>query len=749
MPTDDSAILGARIDRVDGLPKVTGDAPYSIDQACPGMAWGYLVTSEIAAGRLDAVDLSEAKAAPGVIAVFTPFDPLPIKPVPSLTNPSGPRYAPLMDPVVRHYGQVVALVVAESFEQAREAAARVRPSYQCEQAEVSLDVSGRDSVPAQVDHGQDADTGYAPDGEDVQQILARSEVVVSGTYRTAAQNHVAMEPHNALAWWSDDGRLHLRTGHQSLPWLVGELAATFDLPPDDIDVVATYIGGGFGGKTRAGVDVKLACAAARVLGRPIKIVLTRRQVFTTTVIRAMTEQHVVLGADRDGRLTAIEHRSRSGESALISDLLMAPGHATTRMLYRTDAMSVSQRRVTLNLPRTGFMRGPAEVPGLFAIETAMDELADRLGMDPVELRLRNDAATYPGLDVPWSSKRLAECLRLGAKRFGWAERSRRPRSRVDGDDYVGLGVAATVYRAAQISPVVVEVTLHADGTVEVATSAVDLGTGMVTVIAMSAADALAVPVERIVVRHGNSALPAGGAALGSTGTASVAPAVHAAARSAMAELRDRAAGERDSPFQGIPAEKIEVYAGTLSHASTTIGFAQLLTALGQPALTSRGQTQPRGPVHDGRAHWSFGAQFCEVRLNRWTLEPRVRRMLGVMDIGRVVNRKTAESQIMGGMIWGMSTALFEGLEFDSTGVISNASLADYLVPVNADVPAAEVVLLDIPDYSHNELGIRGAGEIGAGGMTAAVGNAIYNAVGIRLRSLPMTVDQLMTADGAP
>jgi xanthine dehydrogenase YagR molybdenum-binding subunit len=705
-------LLGAAVDRVDGPAKVTGTAKYSVDATAPGMVWGHLVTSRVAAGRLLGLDAEAAEQSPGVVAVFSPFAPLPIPPLPSVSNPNGTRHAPLSDPAVHHHGQPVALVLADTPEQARVAASLVDATYEVDQFATGLD-AGRATVPDDVDHGQAADIGYAPENRTVEDVLAGSDVVVSGRYRTAAQNHAALEPHNTLAWWTGR-RLHVRTGHQAIPWLVGELAATFALDPADIDAVVTHVGGGFGGRTRAGVDVKIACAASLVLGRPVKIVLTRAQVFTTTVIRGMTDQEVTLGAHRDGRLTAIRHHSRSAEASVLSDLLVAPGHTVTRMLYGAEAMDISQRRVTVNVPRTGFMRGPSEVPGLFALETAMDELAGRLGIDPVELRLRNDTAVYPGTELPWSGKHLAECLRVGAERFGWDQRPHEPGSRRDGDHHVGFGMAVTSYRASQVMPVTVAATLRADGYAEIATSAVDLGTGMTTVIAITAADALGIPIDRVRVRLGDAALPPGGAALGSTGTASIAPAVAAAIRAATARLRCEDSGS----------------------------FADTLARAGRAEVTGTGTTTPRGAVHNGRAHWSFGAQFCEVRVDRWTREPRVTRMLGVMDIGRVVNAKAARSQILGGMVLGLSTALLEGLEFDARGAVTNGNLADYLVPVNADVPDIDVVLLDLPDEAHNELGVRGAGEIGAGGISAAIGNAIHNATGTRLRDIPMTIDRM-------
>ncbi|RKN04252.1 xanthine dehydrogenase family protein molybdopterin-binding subunit [Streptomyces radicis] len=733
-------LIGTAVDRVEGPAKVAGTARYALDGTAPGMLWGHLVTSRVAAGRLLALDTGAASRSPGVVAVYSPFAPLPIPPLPSVSNPSGARHAPLADPVVHHHGQPVALVVADTPERARAAAASVIATYAAAPAVTGVD-AGPATVPGDVEHGEGADIGYSLDGRTVAQALADSDMVVSGRYRTAAQTHVALEPHSTLAWWTGD-RLHVRTGHQAIPWLVGELAATFGLDPADIDAVVPHVGGGFGGKTRAGVDVKLACAASKVLGRPVKIVLTRAQVFTATVVRGMTDQRITLGARRDGRLTAIRHHSRSAEAAVLSDLLVAPGHAVTRMLYGADAMEISQRGVTVNLPRTGFMRGPSEVPGLFALETAMDELAHRLGIDPVELRLRNDTPVYPGTDLPWSAKRLATCLRVGAERFGWDERPREPGARREGDHHVGFGMAVTAYRAVRIMPVTVAVTLRADGCAEVATSAVDLGTGMATAIAITAADALDIPIDRVRPRLGDSALPPGGVALGSTGTASVTPAVAAAARAAMDEVLACAAADPRSPAYERPAGAVTVCGGTLRAGATAVPFAEALSSAGRSAVTGTGATAPRGAFDGGRAHWSFGAHFCEVRVHRLTREPRVTRMLGVMDIGRVVNAKAARGQIIGGMVWGLSTALFEGLDFDPRGAMANGNLADYLVPVNADVPDIDVVLLDEPDDAHNELGVRGAGEIGAGGVSAAIGNAIHNAAGIRLRDVPMTIDRM-------
>ncbi len=738
--------LGDPVNRVDGPAKVSGAARYSGDCVMPDMLHGYAITSTVAAGSVSAMATSAAESAPGVVAVYTPFNPLGIRPLPASTKPDGVRYAPLADNRVHHWGQVVGLVVAESFEQARDAALLISVQYDPQPAKTTLEAQVDDTfVPDRIETGEAADVQFlARDGGTIDGAVADSDIVVRGTYTTPAQNHAAMEPHGALAWWDQAGGLHIRIGHQAIPWLVGELGATFAVEPCSIDVNSVFVGGGFGGKVCVGVEAKLACAAARLLQRPVRTVLTREQVFTATAIRSMTRQEMTLGARRDGTIVVVQHSSLSAEAEIVSDLLVAPGHLSSRMAYATENMEIRQLAVTRNLPRTGHMRGPAEVPGFFALETAMDELAVTLDIDPVQLRLFNNTVEFPGSRVPWTSKHLAECLVQGAERFGWAQRPSRPLTRLVGDDWIGLGVATTAYRAFRLMPADAEVGVRADGAITVASSAVDIGTGMGTVLAMAAADGMEVPVSRVAVQYGDSALPAGGAAIGSTGASSVGLAVHLATRELRHLLLERAVCEPASPLHGYPRDEVTWADGAFQHGRTTVSIADLLAALDETEVVVRGRAQPQPSLEPSHAHWSFGAQFAEVRVNRWTREPRVSRMLGVMDIGRVINRKTALSQITGGMIWGLSTALLEGLEFDRDGMLTNGSFADYLIPVNADVEDVDAVLLDRPDFEHNEIGARGAGEISAVGMSAAIGNAVFNAVGVRVRDLPITLEKLTT-----
>jgi len=740
--------LGDPVNRIDGVAKVKGAARYSIDCVWPDMLHGYVITSTVAAGTVSAMATSAAENAPGVVAVYTPFNSLGIRPLPAATKPDGVNYAPLADNRIHHWGQVIGLVVAESFEQARDAAPLVVIQYDPDPAKTTLEAHADDTfVPDHIETGEAANVQFvANDGGTIDAAVADSDVVVRATYTTPAQNHAAMEPHGALAWWDEAGGLHIRTGHQAIPWLVRELAATFAVEPDSIDVNSTFVGGGFGGKTCVGVEAKLSCAAARVLKRPVRTVLTREQVFTATAIRSMTRQKMTLGARRDGTIVVVRHSSLAAEAEIVSDLLVAPGHLSSRMAYATENMEIRQLAVTRNLPRTGHMRGPAEVPGFFALETAMDELAVTLDIDPVQLRLHNDTSEFPGSRVPWTSKHLAECLIQGADRFGWTQRPSRPLTRLVSDEWVGLGVATTAYRAFRLMPADAEVGVRADGAITVASSAVDLGTGMGTVLAMAAADGMEVPISRVAVQYGDSGLPEGGAAIGSTGASSVGLAVHLATRELRHRLLERAVCDPSSPLYGYPRYEVMWADGAFQHRRTRLSVTDLLTALGEPEIVARGRAQSQPSLEPSHAHWSFGAQFAEVRVNRWTREPRVSRMLGVMDIGRVINRKTAVSQITGGMIWGLSTALLEGLVFDRDGMLTNGSFADYLIPVNADVEDVDAVLLDRPDFEHNEIGARGAGEISAVGMSAAIGNAVFNAVGVRVRDLPITLEKLSIED---
>jgi xanthine dehydrogenase YagR molybdenum-binding subunit len=719
--------------RLDGPLKVSGRAEYGADHNFPGMAYGYVVLSTIAHGEIEAMDVTTAKSAPGVIGVYSPFDPL------ELRTPSSPvfgeTWVPLQDREVTYYGQPIGFVVAESFEQARDAAMLVKVTYQLRAALTSLEdglASAEDAQPTFGDSPPSL-TVLAPGVESIEDALAESPVVVEATYTTATQNHAAMEPHSAVAVW-DAGRLTVYSGNQGSDLQAAELAGALDLDPSSVHAVNPFVGGAFGGKGRTSAPAFLAAAAARALNRPIKAALSREQVFTATAGRAATVQKVALGADTDGTLIAVRHDSWCSTSADRS-FVEPTSHGTSREWYATRNLAISQKMVPLNIPPTTFMRAPGEAPGSFALESAIDELAVALNMDPIELRMRNNSTAPPGNDLQWSSKHLDECFRVGAARFGWANRT--PHGRTDGDWLVGIGTATAMFPALRF-PATVAVTMQADDTAVVATSGADPGTGLLTVLSLVGAESLDISPDRITPRLGDSAFPPGGMSGGSTATASAGTAIMIAAAKVIDDLLVVATSP-GSPFEGMEVSYAD---GRVLAAGRTMTFGEVLRAVNRPSISAAGSSAP-GEEMTKHSFSSFGAQFCEVRVHKWTREARVSRMLGVFDAGRIINDKTARSQIMGGMIWGVSAALHEGLEIEANGRLANADLAGYLVPVNADIPEVDVHFVQYPDTLHNAVGARGVGEIGTVGMAAAVANAIYNATDIRVRHIPIVIEDLL------
>lgn len=724
--------------RVDGALKVTGRAEYGADHNFPGMAYGYIVLSTIANGEILTMDVTAAKSAPGVIGVYSPFDPLELR-TPTLMM-FGETWVPLQDREVAYYGQPIGFVVAETFEQARDAALLVEVTYQQRPALTSMTdgLASAEDAPPSMDGSPPSITVLAEGVESIDDALAASPVVIEATYSTATQNHAAMEPHSAVAVWdagADHGaRLTIYSGNQGSNLQAMELAGALDIDPASVHAVNPFVGGAFGGKARSSAPAFLAAAAARALGRPIKAALTREQVFTATAGRAATVQSLALGADRTGTLIALRHDSWCS-SPMDRSFVEPTSHGTSREWYATQNLAISQKVVPLNIPPTTFMRAPGEAPGSFALESAIDELAIALNMDPIELRLRNDSTAPPGKDLQWSSKHLDECLRIGATRFGWADRL--PGSRTDGDWLVGLGVATAMFPALRF-PATVEVTLRADDTAAVATSGADPGTGLLTVLSLVGAESLDIAPERVVPRLGDSTLPPGGMSGGSTATASTGTAIMIAAAAVIDELLGLASGP-GSPFYG---REVSYADGRVMAGTEAMTFGELLRALDRPLLSATGSSAP-GEELTKHSFSSFGAQFCEVRVHKWTREARVSRMLGVFDAGRIINQKTARSQLLGGMIWGVSAALHEGLEIEANGRLANGDLAGYLVPVNADIPDIDVHFVEYPDTLHNAVGAKGIGEIGTVGMAAAVANAIHNATGIRVRHIPIMIEDLL------
>lgn len=730
--------------RPDAPLKVTGRARYALDNTADGgvgevgTAYGYLLLSTVAGGELAAMDVDAVRAAPGVLGVYTPFEPLTLHPVDSALL--GPMWLPLQDKDVRYHGQPIGFVVAETFEQARDAAALAEVTYH----ERPTATSFSDGIDSAVD-AQPAARQVPPsltvlsDGvESIEDALAASDVTVDATYETAPQNHAALEPHSALAVWAD-GLLTVYTGNQASHLVAADLASALGLPAEAVHVDNPVVGGAFGGKATS-MPAVLASAAARALGRPVKAALTREQVFTATANRPATMQRVALGARRDGGLVAVRHDSWSATTRDLG-FVEPTSHGTSREWYSTENLAISQKAVPLDMPPATFMRAPGEAPGSFALESAVDELADALGMDPVALRRRNSSIAPAGEDLQWSSKHLDECFEIGAARFGWADRT--PGGRAEGDWLVGMGTATAMFPGLRF-PATVGVTLHADDTAAVATAGADPGTGLLGVLRTVGAESLDVAPERVSPRLGDSRLPPGGLSGGSTATASAGSATMVAASTAIEQLLALAASA-GGPFHGHEVG----YARGSVHALDApdrepMTFGEVLAATGRTSLAATGSTAP-GEETTKHSFGSWGAQFCEVRVHRLTREVRVSRLLGVFDAGRIINPQTARSQLMGGMIWGVSAALHEGIEFDADGRVSNHDLADYLLPVNADIPDVDVRFVEHPDTLLSDLGARGLGEIGIVGVAAAVANAVHNATGIRVRRIPIRIEDLLAA----
>ncbi|MGH1564447.1 xanthine dehydrogenase family protein molybdopterin-binding subunit [Mumia sp. DW29H23] len=688
--------VGTDLRRVDGVEKVTGRASYAVEHgsadgvADPLHLW--LVTSTVAKGRVVDVDASAALSHDGVVSVLDHTN------APRLDDTSNGELAILQDGAVGLRGQIVALVLAETPEAAREGAALVRVRYDAAPFEAELREDNATYRPDTVNPAKETDT----DEGDVDAALAESEVVVDATYTTPYEHNNPLEPHATLAWWEDvDGRavLSMFDSTQGVHGVVKALAPMFGLEPDQVRVRAPYVGGGFGSKGEAHAHVVAAALAARTTeGRPVKVAVTRQQMFSLTGYRTATISHVRLGARPDGTLTAIEHAVQEQTSVVreFAEQTAAP----TRMMYAAPNRRTSHRLARLDVAVPSWMRAPGEMPGMYAQEAAMDELAVAAGVDPVELRVRNEPEVDPETGKPFNRRRLVECLRRGAERFGWGDRPAEPRATTDGDWWVGTGVAAATYPAMRSPGNAARVRSLDGGRYAVAIGSVDIGTGARTVLTQIAADALGVAPEAITLEIADSTLPPASVAGGSSGTSSWGTAIVAAAQRFHAD-------HGDDPDPGLET-----------------------TASAAP-----------NPAARKYAFHSFGAVFCEARVHRWTGEVRVPRMLGVYSVGRVVNPTTARSQLLGGLVMGLSAALFEESYRDPRfGHVVTQDLATYHVASHADVRGIEAEWLEESDETFTPVGSRGIGEIGIVGTAAAVANAAFHATGVRVRGLPLTAD---------
>ncbi|MGA5200710.1 xanthine dehydrogenase family protein molybdopterin-binding subunit [Streptomyces variegatus] len=702
MTTATRGAVGSAHTRVEGRDKVTGAARYAGEIPFAELAHGWLVLSTVARGRVRAIDTEPVLGMPGVLTVLHHHNAPRVDTgyIGIMGVPPDPSVGLFQHDRVLHMGWPVALVVAETSEQAREAAEALVVHYDQEPHDVAFS-AGREPEA----HPVDGHVPAAVEKGDLEAQLAASAVVVDLEYTTPEEHHNPMEPHAATALW-EGGRLEVVDSNQGTNWVAGELANLFSLDPASVRVRSEHVGGGFGSKGARAHQVA-AVMAATVLQRPVRVVMTRRQMFSLAGYRSPTAQRVRLGADPDGRLRALEHRSLNQTSTVHE--FIEPSAGASRSMYAADAHHTVSRLVPLDVPTPTWMRAPGEAPGSFALESALDELAEKCGIDPIELRVRNEPEVGPVSGLPFGSRNLIACFREGARRFGWADRDPRPGVRREGRWLLGTGTAAASFPAMAM-PSTAAVTAEADGTFTVRINAADIGTGARTALTLVAADALDVPTDRVLVLIGDSDLGAAMIAGGSMGTRSWGWAVTAAAE----ELRRSLAPGADIPPEGITVR---------SDTAEAIG-----------ALTQK-------------ERHSFGAQFAEVAVDPATGEIRVRRMLGIFAAGRIVNPLTARNQFVGGMTWGISMALHEEAVRDRTsGGLYGADLAGYHVAAHADVPHIEADWVDDPDPD-DPVGIKGIGEIGIVGAAAAVANAVWHATGVRHRDLPIRPDRVLLAGG--
>ncbi|MBH1999479.1 MAG: xanthine dehydrogenase family protein molybdopterin-binding subunit [Sphingomonadaceae bacterium] len=725
-PIDRGRVIGIPHDRIDGAAKVTGTAPYAYERhdAAPNPTYGWMVGSAVATGRIAAMDLRAAEAAPGVLGIVTHANA-------GKLNKGNFNTAPLLGgPQIDHYEQAVALVIADTFENARDAAKLVRVDYAPGDGKFDLSAERANAAkPPEGGFGGPPDTAVG----DFDGAFAKAAVKIDQTYTTPDHSHAMMEPHATTAAWNGD-KLTLWTANQMIAWSVGEVAKTLGIPKENVRLVSPYIGGGFGAKLFLRADALLAALGAKQVGRPVKVALARHQIPNNTTHRPATIQRIRLGADKDGVIDAIGHQVWSGD---------LPGGSTetaaqqTRLLYRGANRMTAHRLATLNLPEGNAMRAPGEAVGLLALEVAMDELAEACGVDPVELRIRNDVQYDPeaGPQRPYSSRKLVECLRAGAEQFGWSKRKAKPGQVRDGRWLVGMGMASA-FRNNLVGKSGARIGVDAQGKVIVETDMTDIGTGSYTIIGQTAAEMMGVPLDAVTVRLGDSRYPVSAGSGGQWGANSSTAGVYAAAMALRAKLAEKA---------GYLADKALFEDGLVKLDNKS----QTLAALAGREGVWAEDSMDYGDLDKRYAQATFGAHFCEVGVDIDTAEVRVRRMGGAFAAGRILNPKSARSQVIGAMTMGAGAALMEALDVDTRfGFFVNHDMAEYLVPVHADIPHQEVLFVDELDDKSSPMKAKGVGELGICGAGAAVANAIYNATGLRLRDYPLTIDKLLKAQAA-
>jgi len=717
LDTGVQGVIGKPLDRIDGPLKVTGTATYAAEYQFANMAYGVLVGTKISAGKVVSIDVDAVKSIPGVIDVVTDFDRF-IR----VAAQGGATDAPTQGVKdIAFFGQIVAIVLAESFEVARDAAARLPIEYQASEGQYDF-AAHRDETRKPAD---DATKAHFAQG-DVDKAMDDAPVTVDVTYVTPSQNSAAMEPHASIAVWEEDGSLALYGAYQMPTSDAQQLAKSLGVSEKKVRIIARYIGGGFGSKLGIAPESVAAAIAAKQLGRPVKAVMARQQVFEATVRRSNTEQRIRLAADATGKLSAIGHETLTSNQS--TEDYFEPAGIGTHMLYGGENRIITHDIVDVNFVVSGSMRAPGEAVGMMALEGAMDELAEKLDMDPIELRRINDPAVDPEKDVPYSSRNLTRALDEGAAKFGWDKRQKAG-TRREGEWLIGTGVAAAV-RGNMMQESSAKVEIHPDGSATVSSAMTDIGTGSYTILAQIASEILGIPVENITMSLGDTNDPPAAGSGGSWGATSSGTAVYLACEM----------------LRGKLAKAMDVDEGDLTLKDGKAIGDNRSTPIGElvgKGLEATGHIKP-GKQEKETTQASFGAHFAEVAVNAVTGEVRVRRMLGSFAAGRVLNAKTARSQCLGGMTFGIGAALTEDLIHDlRTGKLVNHDLAEYHVPVNADIPQMDVHFVDERDIHANPIHAKGIGELGISGAGAAVANAVYNATGIRVREFPITLDKLL------
>jgi xanthine dehydrogenase YagR molybdenum-binding subunit len=728
-------VVGKGINRLDGRLKVTGKAQYSAEFPLKDVACAVLLQSTISKGTINGIDTSDAERQPGVIKIIT------YKNAPKVETSKKMAMENILDLLqdnVIHYNrQNIGVVVGETFEAARDAAALVKVSYASEAPVLDFHDNLGKSTPAPPGHNKndskrgDFDAGFGA-----------AAVKIEQTYSTPMENHNPMEPHATTAVWNGD-KLTVYDSTQSVFGCQGKLAHIFGVPTENVRVISYFVGGGFGGKGSVWSHVPLAALAARMVSRPVKVVLARANMYGPVGYRPATMQYVKLGADKDGRLTAISHEGVI-QSANVDQFIEYVG-LPARYLYSCPNVQTNHRLVRLDVGKPTFMRAPGESTGTYALESAMDELAYSLQLDPIELRLRNYADKDEDAGLPYSSKSLKQCYKVGAERFGWSKRKMQPRSMTDGKYLIGWGMASATYPVHRM-PASAKATILADGSAVVQAGSQDIGTGTYTVMTQIAADNLALPVPKVQFQSGDTNLPRTPVSGGSTTVSSTGSAILLACQDAIGKLAAVAVADKSSPLFGMAIDQIQPADGKLllkDQSDKADAYKDILSRNGLKSIEGKANSDPTAGSKEYSMH-SFGAQFAEVRVDPELGNIRVSRWVGAFGAGKIINAKTARSQMNGGVIYGIGMALTEETMLDTgLGRIMNADLAEYHVPVHADIPEIDISFVDETDYHINPVGAKGVGEIGITGVAAAIANAVYHATGVRVRDLPITLDKIL------